>query len=174
MKQVYFSGLLAPLVPFWFFPASQIIEKLPAASLFTPNLQRARLLFLVGLCCYILGLYLDCLNSSNSMERFSAQFPIVEKSSKYVVGTLLPGFGYWESALPSVLIFWWASGLCWGHSPYSREKWQTRCFREEGRVEWEPLHLRAVHSHSPQGSVFEVSGIRGPCFFFFNPITPLF
>lgn len=102
---------------FWFasspgsllvLPCIQIIEKLPAASLFTPNLQRARLLFLVGLCCYILGLYLDSLNSSNSMERFSAQFPMVEKSSKYVVGTLLPGFGYWESALP----FWWASGLC--------------------------------------------------------------
>lgn len=26
------------------------------------------------------------------------------------------------------------------------------------------MHLRGVYSHSPQGSVFEVSGIRGLCF----------
>lgn len=26
MKKVHFSGLLAPLVPFWFFPTMQIIE----------------------------------------------------------------------------------------------------------------------------------------------------
>lgn len=27
-----------------------------------------------------------------------------------------------------------------------------------------PSHLRGLCSHSPQGSIFEVSGIRGPCF----------
>lgn len=31
------------------------------------------------------------------------------------------------------------------------------------------LHLRGLYSHSPQGSVFEVSGIRGPCFSSFHP-----
>lgn len=33
----------------------------------------------------------------------------------------------------------------------------------------EPLHLRDMYSHSPQGSVFEVSGIRGPCLSFLHP-----
>lgn len=32
-----------------------------------------------------------------------------------------------------------------------------------------PLHLRGLYSYSPQGSVFEVSGIRGPCFSSFHP-----
>lgn len=31
------------------------------------------------------------------------------------------------------------------------------------------LHLRGLYSHSPRGSVFEVSGIRGPCFSSFHP-----
>lgn len=36
--------------------------------------------------------------------------------------------------------------------------------------EWsKPLPLRGLYSYSPQGSVFEVSGIRGPCFSSFHP-----
>lgn len=35
-----------------------------------------------------------------------------------------------------------------------------------------PLHRRGVYSHSAQGSAFEVSGIRGPCFSFFPSHRP--
>lgn len=55
MRQVYFSGLLASLVPFWFFPATQIIENLPAELVFSHQVYRAGLSLLVGLCCYVRG-----------------------------------------------------------------------------------------------------------------------
>lgn len=71
MRQVYFSGLLASLVPFWFFPATQIIENLPA-GLFPPSLQSWPFTFgwPLLLCAWIL---------------------LTPQNSKFVVGAFLLG-----------------------------------------------------------------------------------
>lgn len=52
MRQVHFPSLLAPLVPFWFFPTMQIIEN--CQLVFSRQIYRDLAFHLVGL-HYILG-----------------------------------------------------------------------------------------------------------------------
>lgn len=91
-------------------------------------------------------------------------FPLRRKAQSGRVGALF-GFIFYKSEPPLVPV------IC-GVQSSVEERWQARCICEQERVEDGPLHRRGVYSHSAQGSAFEVSGIRGPCFSFFPSQQP--
>lgn len=139
----------------WFFPTTQIIENLPA-GLFPPNLKELAFHFWVA----FLIIYLDFLNSS--------KLEVCGKSPS----SWLQFLGVWVSISPSTLVDFMPllreESLQWGEKVFF-------VFLRTGGWSESLLHLRDMYSHSPQCSVFEVSGIRGPAFLIsIPPITPLF